>query len=155
MSNYKEAMQKKSDFQLYQIVNYDYIDYNDDAIKSAESELKSRMLTEERIQEVIAKIEGTIEKEKLKKERRIHLTERSKASIKNTIDAIHPATPKKDETFIKLIAAYLGILLVMGIYQDFPLLTPQYLSLYSLETIITIVLLSISIYGLLYRKRIG
>ena len=81
-------------------------------------------------------------------------TDHSRPNVQK-VDVQNFQLPKKDSIILKIITAYIGIILCYSIYQNYQWFLPQSFSVWSLEILLSILLLSTSIYGLIFKKRIG
>ena len=81
-------------------------------------------------------------------------TDHSRPNVQK-VDVQNFQLPKKDSIILKIITAYIGIILCYSIYQNYHWFLPQFISVWSLEILLSIFLLSTSIYGLIFKKRIG
>jgi len=155
MEEFLKSMNKKSDEQLLFIIQYEKNKYNPKAIEAAKEVLKSRNLHKDEIARINQNLEDKIELKEEKRKNVENILNQGSSGLNSTLDSIHPLTPKSDKTILNIICAYLSYLLVRLLYSNYYTLLPKYFSFSSIETLFSVIILLISIYGLFTRKRYG
>ncbi len=155
MDDFSKAMQKKSDLQLVEIVEFDSENYDPTAIVAAKNELEKRGLLFDELEKLR---ENILLKYKKGKEI-VASAEKFKSNIETggatILDAVNPISAKSFSTKIYIICAFFSITLVAYFIDNYWVFSPQYVGLHSFETIAIILMLSIGVFGLLQYKSYG